>query len=428
MLTGLYPHSHGLTENDGRFGGRGELDQSDRLFPNAFRDAGYRCGWFGKWHLSHKKNAGDFGFEGWSLGGYGYPYGTPEYANYLRKTGFPDPLIEVELSGESLTPPGTRINLREQSQWFDYEAGTAILHAPRETHEAFFLTDLAAEWLRGLNSDERFFLRVDPWGPHPPYIVPEETAGAFDDVDAPVSPNLTFDLRNRPDHHSGYRDAWKEALPKESLNHQLLARRALGQAFIIETALLGLVDRLGELGRLDDTIIVFTADHGDAVGSNGGALNKGGLMVEETMSVPLYFTGPNISAGQTISDPVASIDLAPTLTQMCSVDFAQGDGESLVPLMNGAALTRAGLMTEHYGLHIPLPQRAWYQGDWKLIVQADGFAELYNVSKDPSEMTNLADDPAQFDRIKAMHLALLAEMDRTGDRDVRVAGIREFSL
>ena len=119
MLTGLYPHNHGLTENDGRFGGRGELNPSDQLFSNAFREDGYRCGWFGKWHLSHTQSARDFGFEGWSLGGYGYPYGTPEYARYLRKTGLPDPVIEVELSGESLTPSGTRINLRDQSQWFD---------------------------------------------------------------------------------------------------------------------------------------------------------------------------------------------------------------------------------------------------------------------------------------------------------------------
>jgi len=424
MLTGLYPHNHGLTENDGRFGGRGELDPSDQLFSTAFREDGYRCGWFGKWHLSHTQSARDFGFEGWSLGGYGYPYGTPEYARYLRKTGLPDPVIEVELSGESLTPSGTRINLRDQSQWFDYEAGTAILNAPRETHEAFFLADMAADWVRSLNADDRFFMRVDPWGPHPPYIVPKETAVDFDDVDAPVSANLAFDLRHRPDHHRGYRDAWKEALPEEALDHQLLARRALGQAQVIETALLGLVDTLGDLGVLDDTIIVFTADHGDAVGSNGGALNKGGLMVEETMSIPLYVAGPNIPAGQTISDPVANIDLAPTLSQMCGVGFEQGDGESLVPLWNGEAPIRAGLMTEHYGLHEPLPQRAWYQGKWKLIVQADGFVELYDLANDPTEMTNLAGVVIQQDRLKAMHRALVAEMDRTGDSDARVAGIR----
>ncbi|MDG1431140.1 MAG: sulfatase-like hydrolase/transferase, partial [Paracoccaceae bacterium] len=162
MLTGLYPHNHGLTENDGRFGGRGELNERDVLFTEAFRREGYRCGWFGKWHLSHNQSARVFGFEGWSLPGYGYPYGTPEYADYLQRKELPDPIVSVELPGESRTPATTHINLRTQSDWFDYEAGTAVLKAPAETHEAYFLTHMAGEWLQNLDKDERFFLRVDP--------------------------------------------------------------------------------------------------------------------------------------------------------------------------------------------------------------------------------------------------------------------------
>ena len=69
MLTGLYPHAHGITENDGRFGGRAGLDPGDRLVHQPFREAGYRCGWFGKWHVDNHRSAADYGFEGFSLPG-----------------------------------------------------------------------------------------------------------------------------------------------------------------------------------------------------------------------------------------------------------------------------------------------------------------------------------------------------------------------
>ena len=101
MLTGLYPHCHGVTENDGRFGGRPGLDQTDWLVSRAFRESGYRTAWFGKWHLSGETGADSFGFEGFSIAGYGYPYGTPDYREYLDRYSLPAPVATVELRGES---------------------------------------------------------------------------------------------------------------------------------------------------------------------------------------------------------------------------------------------------------------------------------------------------------------------------------------
>ena len=149
-------------------------------------------------------------------------------------------------------------------------------------------------------------------------------------------------------------------------------------------------------------------------------------MVEETMHIPMYLSGKGIPAGKKTAEPVANIDLAPTFSEICGVPFDLGDGESLVPLLRGAQLSRHGLMTEHYGLHVHVPQRAWYQGDWKLILQADGFAELYDLAEDPAEMANRAHEPALRARILSMHRNLVAEMDRTGDTDPLVSAIRAF--
>ena len=149
-------------------------------------------------------------------------------------------------------------------------------------------------------------------------------------------------------------------------------------------------------------------------------------MVEETMHIPMYLSGKGIPAGKKAAEPIANIDLAPTFSEICGVPFDLGDGESLVPLLKGAQLSRHGLMTEHYGLHVHVPQRAWYQGDWKLILQADGFAELYDLAEDPAEMANRAHEPALRARILSMHRNLVAEMDRTSDTDPKVSAIRAF--
>jgi arylsulfatase A-like enzyme len=75
MLTGLYPHAHGLTENNGHFGGAKSLPQDAWHIGLAFAEQGYNIGWFSKWHLSEDGTMRDHGFDGFSLPDYGYPYG-----------------------------------------------------------------------------------------------------------------------------------------------------------------------------------------------------------------------------------------------------------------------------------------------------------------------------------------------------------------
>ena len=164
MLTGLYPHAHGVTENDGRFGGRAGLDPGDRfrLVHQPLREAGYRCAWFGKWHVDNRRSAADYGFEGFSLPGYGYPYATPEYRRYLDDAGLPPPVAVIEMSGESGLTVGTQVDLAKADEWFDYESGVTRLDGAAELHEAFFLSRLVEDWIDSIGTDP-FFVRVDPW-------------------------------------------------------------------------------------------------------------------------------------------------------------------------------------------------------------------------------------------------------------------------
>ena len=428
MLTGLYPHTHGLTENDGRFGGRAELDAGDRMIQHEFADRGYTCGWFGKWHLSQDGSALDFGFEGFSLPGYGYPYGTAEYRHYL--SGFHDgPLwAKVELTGESRREPGTSINLTAEDHWFDYEAGTAFLEGTEAVHEAFFLADAATKWIGDLPHDRPFFVRLDAWGPHPPYMIPTGFSSPLQGVDITPNGNLAHDLGTRPRHHRDYRDQWRKDLLEDAFNWPLLSRRAAEHCIIVERAFIKVVEQLEAMGRLEDTIIVFCADHGDAVASNGGVMNKGGLLVEETLRIPLLFAGPGIAKGSTTNSLIGNIDIAPTLLDMCGLTTTipmQGRSAAAHLAAPEAVPFRSELMVEHYGLHVPILQRAFYKSNWKYVIQPDGFEEIYDLSTDPCEIENLAGTKAMTNLLADLRSGLQDEMHRLEDTDPRLARIKQ---
>ncbi len=424
MLTGLYPHAHGLTENDGRFGGRPGLDPSDWLVHGPLLEAGYRCAWFGKWHLDNKRSARDYGFEGFSLPGYGYPYATPEYRTYLKRAGLAPPAAVVEMPGESGLPGGTRINLTEVADWFDYEAGSALLDSPADTHEAFFLASLAEDWL-GSIGDTPFFLRIDPWGPHPPYIVAEPYRSLFEQDGIDLAPNFDLSLEGRPEHHRTYRDYWGATLGLDASGWRRMAMRALQHGALVEAALGRVLDALDRAGLTELTLVVFCADHGDAVASNGGVSNKGSLMVEETMRIPLLVRGPGVACGATCDRIVANIDLAPTILQYCGVGSGiQMHGESLSSLLRDpTAAFRRGLMAEHYGLHEPDLQRAYYEASWKLVVQENGFEELYDLKTDRYELHNLASVPEHAVALDHMRAGLHRAMFNAGDCETRLSSI-----
>jgi len=417
MLTGLYPHAHGLTENDGRFGGREGLDSGDWMIHQPFKEAGYRCGWFGKWHVDNRRSALDYGFEGFSLSGYGYPYSCEAYREYLHRKGLPDPLAKVVIGNETGLPPGAEIDLTQNDDWFACVSGVAKLDGPVTMHEAGFVTELAVDWLDSVE-DDPFFLRVDPWGPHPPYLLTESFYGMLDDQDIHLPPNFYSDLAQRPEHHRRYREFWQETVGLDEEHWRLQYQHALEHNILVETLLCELLEHID----LDNTLVIFNSDHGDAVGSNGGVANKGDLMVEATMRIPLLMAGPGNPAGNICDQLVSQMDLVPTLLELSGINCEKRfHGQSLAKLIgNPESSWREGFMAQHYGLQESIMQRAWYRDNKKLILGQDGYRELYDLALDPGEMKNLALEDAYHEELKSMEQALFAAMATVDDNDARI--------
>jgi choline-sulfatase len=168
-----------------------------------------------------------------------------------------------------------------------------------------------------------------------------------------------------------------------------------------------LIDTLRRSRMLDDTVIVFCADHGDMLGERGLWFKMN--FFEGSSRVPLLVAGPGI-AGGTHRAPVSIVDLTATFCDLAGVPAAEvapwTDGESLMPVIAGGARTSPVLM-EYAAEGSYAPLVAIREGDWKYVRCALDPEQLFNLANDPEELANLANQKA--------HAATLAEFRRQAD-------------
>ena len=159
-----------------------------------------------------------------------------------------------------------------------------------------------------------------------------------------------------------------------------------------------LVDALRQAGTLDNTLIVLTSDHGEALGQHGEDVH-GYFVYEATMRVPLILRGPGVKAGAQIGGVARTVDLFPTIVELAHLGgvATPTSGRSLAPAVAGTATADQASFGESL---MPLLQYGWSDlrsvrdGRWKYILAPK--PELYDLDRDPGELHNLADaEPAK---------------------------------
>jgi arylsulfatase A-like enzyme len=160
-----------------------------------------------------------------------------------------------------------------------------------------------------------------------------------------------------------------------------------------------ILDQLEALGLTDDTLIVFTTDHGELLGNHGLYL-KGPTPYEDLLRVGLIAKGPGVTPGQVVAEPVSTLDLASTFYDYAGVVAPQtGQGRSLRGFLMGRTETRDVAYSEWYvhpsrcgvALKLRLVRTKTHKCTFEL---ASGAGELYDLVNDPGEMDNRYDDPA----------------------------------
>ena len=195
--------------------------------------------------------------------------------------------------------------------------------------------------------------------------------------------------------------------------------RYLGEISLYDQQIGRVLDVLDELGLSDDTLVVYSADHGDMCGSHG-MMDKHYIMYDDVVHIPLIVRLPGrVRAGQSCDAFLDnSVDLAYTFVELAGItppdSFA---GRSVIDAINGKDPNPredifATFVGNQFGL---LSQRMVRNRRWKYVWNAVAQDELYDLQNDPGEISNLATDAGHAEQLAVMRGRLIAWMKETGD-------------
>ncbi|HEY2414952.1 MAG TPA: sulfatase [Pirellulaceae bacterium] len=398
FLTGLYPNTTGILANAQIFR---QTIPSQQSMPQAFRNSGYFAGRIGKL----------------------YHYNVPKS---IGTNGHDDPgSWELELN-----PAGVD-RLEEEPQIFtllpNQFGGTLSWFAspkPDEQHTDG-LEALDAEWVLercAKRKDRPFFLAVGFFRPHTPYVAPKKYFGWYPEREMPVVQGVKEDQADMP---AAALMSYKKEQDKLTDDLRRQALQAYYASISFMDAQVGrVVDALDRLGLSENTIVVFTSDHGYHVGEHG--LWQKMSLFEESSRVPLLIVAPGLSKNAAAKTPISQVDLFPTLAELAGVKTPDNlQGQSLVPIlkdtsatgrgwaitqvMRGGGLNRATITSDvgsqgrnFFGYTLRTPR--WRYTAWD---EGKEGRELYDHDADPRELTNLA---APDNKDAAKHAKTIADL------------------
>lgn len=411
MLTGLYTHKHQKYRNQPGIGG-----ETVPLISKYLHEGGYDVGYFGKNHSGFEPLA-PYGFDCFESEDYGNPYFTQEYREYLDRNHLSNPIYRQEwgMNGMFGKYPNGEYDLTKEDNFNTFSCGTL---APENVHEVDFLIDMAKRWVEQ-RQEKPFVLRVDTWGPHHAYQVPEEFADTMihaDEIELP--PSIDSNIPGKPSFVRQFLEEERKIINIDSKKGwQHVLKRAYESYSYIDKRFGELIQWIKEIGLGDKTAILMTADHGDSLGTSGGMFDKCGDMPEELMDVPMVIYAPWINGKKKIHSLTSNLDVVPTILDLLNLPIPEDmDGISLKAVAEGRIPERDALMCEHYGhLNHYYSQRALYQDGFKLITTEGEPDQLYHIAEDPFEQHELSNCPETKERYQAMKLRLKQEQIRFHD-------------
>ena len=382
LLTGLYPHEHGARENNL------PISETARALPEMLADSLYATGYFGKWHLGDEIFA-QHGFEEFeSVEDIYYPHYSPGrdrsarsgYHRFLCRAGF--------------VPDDAENNL------FTRRFVTSL---PYEYGKPAYLAAEAERFLKR-HGGSPFVLYVSYLEPHTPFNGPFDDLHAADSLE--LSPALGCPLteedpvRYRSRARNLKRDSYAD-----------MNRRYAGLCHAVDRSVGQILRVLDSLGLRENTIVVFTSDHGEMMGAHG--LSNKSVMYEPALRVPLLMRIPWLGTEpRRIERAVSSIDIVPTLLDLMGEEIPeQLPGRSLMPIVLQGKRPRddghvfalwnpnnddkksrqvPGYTREETDFYNGASFRTVLSPDgWKLTMSDRDRNQLFNLREDPWECENL---------------------------------------
>lgn len=379
----------------------GSLAPDPSHWPVRLAAAGYRCAWVGKWHVSPRSGPAEWGYESH----------VPAFKLPRESVRTLYPVADPGLAG----PVGCF-------------ASVPLDEAP--THR---LAAAAAAALERLAASGRpWHLMVEFSEPHLPCLPCEPFARLYRPEDLRPWPNFGERFEGKPLIQRRQLESW--GIERWSWREwSIYLAGYLGMVSQLDDAIGRVLAALERLGAAEDTVVVYTTDHGDAAGSHR-MMDKHYVMYEELVRVPLVVAWPRRAGGGAAGGrgptPGAScddfvvhyLDLGPTLLELAGVGGGDpagpAQGISLAPRLEGRQPdgSRDFVFSTYSGQQFGLfSQRMIRDRRYKLVWNATDVDELYDLEADPAELRNLAVDPAQADLVRDYRRCLWEAFTALGD-------------
>jgi len=379
FMTGLYPSRVRNTRNV-----NDTFPDSPPLISKLIADSGYECGLIGKFHLvsagERPEPRLDDGFGYWKHSHAprdDWPEGTHDYADWVREQG--QDLDTLRNSNERVDP---------------------------EYHQTKWASDCAIDFVSRERS-EPWLLNINVYDPHPPFIPPAEYARRFKAEDMPGPYFKESDLETQRALRA--LDFQGEPARPEELGAKDIQAKYYAMIAQIDDQFARILKALDDTGQRENTVIIFTSDHGETLGDHG-LMKKGCRFYEGLTRVPLIFSWPGVfENGQQCGDLVELLDLSATLLDLTGVPIPEyHQGRSLRPVLEGKreiTSVRESVRCEYFDALDPYftggngSFGTMYRTDrYKLSMYHDkNLGELYDLESDPWECENLWDDAAITD-------------------------------
>lgn len=393
LVCGQRPESFGTLCNDDQGVPMLPFTSERYSWARALQAAGYKNGYVGEWHVSPEEPTA-FGYD-----------------DYVSKPSLSAPIAA------------------EYPAAYEHGFFGDVCPAPVEKSLTHRAADAAIGMIDKYGSSP-WQLRLNFTDPHLPCRPSEPFASMYESV--PKWAAFDDTLENKPFMQRQMLLNWNNA-GRGWAEFERMVKLYYGMISQIDDAVGKVLNYLKKIGQYDNTLIIYTSDHGDMTGERR-MLDKHYVMYDSLARVPLCMRLPGGEhAGATVDDIVIhSLDLPPTLLEFCGLDVPKDlPGRSLMPYLRGEKvenLPEYALVTyngQQFGLYT---QRMITDKRYKYVWNCSDTDELYDTEEDPAELCNLIDDPAYAGQLQTLRRALVGELDRARDYTMRSPWLREQLL
>jgi arylsulfatase A-like enzyme len=406
LLTGQYSYHNGVfNQINGPEAVRTGPFPGVMTYSRQLRNAGYRLGYIGKWHVSWNETPVDFGFHDIAAPG-----------SYNREL-----LQRLKLRREEVEHRQGAASKRKLTQTVVYPGNFfqelwGIDEGAPESSGAWFVADRAVQMIeRYAALNQPWFITTNMNEPHSPFMPRPEFLRHYHPDDILLPPSFHDTFERKPDMHSREASLYN-ALSEKDVRTGIAHYYAYCEQLDAEYG--RVLDALARSGQANNTLVIFASDHGEMCGDHHMYL-KGWMPYEGCYRIPMAARWPGkVKPGSSCSSIVMLHDLAHTFVELAGADpIRPADGRSLVPLLAdpAAPVSRDERMTVWHGAEFLYTQRMLIRRRYKYVFNGFSRDELYDLEKDPHELHNVAGDAGYRAALEQMQNGLYDAMTHVED-------------